>query len=103
MKLEWLEDSLLGKSRRPLDPSKYEYEQVKIRPKKRVRVAKKNDDISHTHEASEEGEIEEGVSSRQEEFHGVNRKRKGAPSIETGRMTKSQKLEISGMCSQVAT
>jgi hypothetical protein len=75
VKLEWLEDSLLSKSRRPLDTIKYEYEQRKIPKRARVHESKGKHERA-THDSSEDSDARvPGVSSRKDKMKKLKMKK----------------------------
>jgi hypothetical protein len=94
VKLEWLEDSLMSKSRRPLDTIKYEYEQRKIQKKPRVHENKRKHERA-THDSSEDSDARvSGVSSRKEKMRKLKMKKQQSLGVEP--FSKGEKMEISG-------
>jgi anthranilate synthase/indole-3-glycerol phosphate synthase/phosphoribosylanthranilate isomerase len=51
VKLNWLEDSLLSKSGKPLDPAQYEWEQRKVKPGATKRKRNQEESMDETNEA----------------------------------------------------
>lgn len=90
VRLEWLEDSLLSNSRRPLDTFKYEYEHRKIPKPRRTRRCERTN-----HNSSEDSD--DGAAravSRREKIQELKLKKQQSQSV--GGISKTEKLEISG-------
>ena len=104
--LEWLEDSLLSKSRKPLDTAKYEFEQRKItksvRPRKKRKAPSQDDNGDESPIKEEdsrgrksgiliEGHVEEdGAESRQ---HERNLTKPASPEVKRRRIAKTLKTK----------
>lgn len=94
VRLEWLEDSLMGKSRRPLDTRKYEFEHRKM-PKHRKPRNQPQQVDDQTRESSDESGVRlPGVASRKDKMRKLKSKKKSSHGME--RVSESEKLEISG-------
>ncbi|KEF51326.1 uncharacterized protein A1O9_12676 [Exophiala aquamarina CBS 119918] len=94
VRLEWLEDSLLSKSRRPLDTFKYEYEHRKILKPPRPRQ-RRTADGSLTHCSSDDADG--GVlraASRIDKIQELKMKKQQSQAL--GRIGKAERLEVSG-------
>lgn len=94
VRLEWLEDSLMSKSRRPLDTKKYEYEHRKMPKKRKPRNQPQQGDKQTRDSSDESGAILPGVASRKDKMRKLKTKKNG--SLEMERFSESKKLEISG-------
>lgn len=106
--LDWLEDSLLSASRRPLNTVKYEFEPRKARSSAKRRAARKDREDSHTKkEHSQDGTAgDEGGNSANGKKQESSWKRKSDKQKKRKRedtddlsLSKDERVEISGMSS----
>lgn len=94
VRLEWLEDSLLSKSRRPLDTQKYQYERRKMLKKSRPRNSPQQAKEPAQDSSDESSARLREVSSRKDKLKNLKAKKEGT--LRGEGLTKSEKLEISG-------